>query len=531
MSYRNPAIIKDDSGLIVPNAIAQGMQTVAKGYKEGLAREEKIRRDNALSNARRSAQNLKEADRIAAQEVSITKGTEKLGNELGTSTERVRRQLIEKNNYNRNIIKNPQSTDKEKDEAKIRYAESFSQLQEVNTFVEKYTLDHAEANDRLNSPNDGTYEYVRSDEEDDENAGDYSQKISYSLGAINGSGISVKFENNTLSMVGHGAKDSGFGYEKTLKEYNSSGFKITIPITNVVAEANTNLDATITNSDDPSQLGGKFSNGVLPYSKRVVGEDGKVWITTVEEINKDEFDKAYKYQVDMIVAGIQELPFQNKNSNLRRMGLDHVEYNRLMSDTSETSSESKAKATEMLRSHLDKNLYKGSAQKIQRDVDGNWTRRTAAKEFVPEDVAVLDVDERYSYVTDLLKGYDGKGITKDTFKLSNKTPIKDASGWYVPNSITMEGSNLVIYKKAPKTELSETGLDQVEIEDKNNKLVYSLKDESSVRDLIVNLFGVSQYAAAKEAKKLFKANSDNTSEPVSGAVGSESNPELFRTQN
>jgi hypothetical protein len=164
-------------------------------------------------------------------------------------------------------------------------------------------------------------------------------------------------------------------------------------------------------------------------------------------------------------------------------------------------------------------------------VDGNWTRRTAAKEFVPEDVAVLDVDERSSYVTDLLKGYDGEGITKDTFKLSNKTPIKDASGWYVPNSITMEGSNLVIYKKAPKTELSETGLDQVEIEDKNNKLVYSLKDESSVRDLIVNLFGVSQYAAAKEAKKLFKANSDNTSEPVSGAVGSESNPELFRTQN
>tara|TARA_R110000803_G_scaffold195068_1_gene258257 strand:- start:3324 stop:4952 length:1629 start_codon:yes stop_codon:yes gene_type:complete len=63
MSYRNPAIIQDTSGQLVTNAITQGIQTIAQGYKEGEAKRERIRLEAKKANDKKIATNIRlEAD-------------------------------------------------------------------------------------------------------------------------------------------------------------------------------------------------------------------------------------------------------------------------------------------------------------------------------------------------------------------------------------------------------------------------------------------------------------------------------------
>jgi len=100
MSYRNPAIIKDDSGLIIPAAIERAAGSIASGITKWGENQERIRKEAALKSARDVKANNKsfdEKNRIKSSEEKPTSTVKNnyLQTDVRTAKEEIINELFE----------------------------------------------------------------------------------------------------------------------------------------------------------------------------------------------------------------------------------------------------------------------------------------------------------------------------------------------------------------------------------------------------------------------------------------------------
>jgi hypothetical protein len=367
---------------------------------------------------------------------------------------------------------------------------------------------HSDANDRVNGIQsaDGTWEYAVDPEHDTEdNAGGYAQKLDFAIGGINNSGVSLSRTNGVTSMIGHGGKDSDFNYIKPISEVNSNGFDTVVGITQLTVLSQKALDAALVDDQDPNQIAGDLRVDKMAYNKVIV-EDGKVFNTTVEDINTKKFDILYDNIVNEAVAGLETLPYQNRNANLRKLGVLPKTYNALISDTVNPIA-SQAEAKKLVTDAYREQIIKGSAQKLKRDDSGNLTRTLAVKEVIwknKDQMSKLDINEGFENMKER-SGYDanvpGSMSLKQLFSEALNGDISVDGSKKTISEVNIKDGVLYIHRNS-------SGL-ETDAANYRKPMEYVLNDPGQIASALKNIYQnrgmkpTNAYEAGAQLEKLY----------------------------
>ena len=385
MSYRNPAIIKDTSGQMVPNAIAQAMQNVSQGYKEGENKREQVRLAAKKQADKQIAVNTRLEQDYQDNVLNANESRKNLGVTLQGDAKVLQEEILQDIFEAEKAIYDPNTSVEDRryySEQRLAYK---TELQGLNTaFVKIGVLNDEGKNLSINpSVIGGTvgYNEITKDGVNDEGRSMLGMDSAFS--GMAGQTLNLRRVDGIITLVGSGdigKKDEPdlWDYSVDMNTFNNKDWSTTHGITQIttagsdalISEVFTedgkglsedylaaNTDDVVTITDERDTNGKLTGRKIRSTRAALVGGESGI----------SEFEKQVSIAASKGVADFQESggSIQDQNSILKnQLGISPKEYWALENSG---KMDKKAEAEAMLTEAMEKEIVKGTGLKLVKE--------------------------------------------------------------------------------------------------------------------------------------------------------------------
>ena len=517
MSYRNPAIIKDESGLIVPNAIAQGMQTIAQGYKEGENRREQVRLAAKKQADKQIAVNTRLEQNYQDSVLDANMSRKNLGVTLQGDAKGLQEEILQDIFEAEKAIYDPNTSVEDRryySEKRLAYK---TELQGINTAIVKIGVLNDEGKALSVNPSviGGTVGYNEVTKDGVNDGGKSMLGMDSAFSGMAGQSLNLRRVNGVITLVGGGdigkkGEPDMWDYSVDMNTFNNDDWDTTHNITQITANGSDALisevftedgkglseDYLATDTNDVVTITNELDTNGRPTGRKI----RSVRAALVSGSNGvSELEKQVSVAASKGVADFQESggSLQDQNSILKnQLGITPKEYWALENSG---DMDKKAEAEAMLTEAMEKQIISGTGLKLVKE-NGVTYLDKGSKPFQPptkKQVVAMDSSE-------LLDGFYSMGVMESDNK--EDFDLGAAFGYFSNADILIGGDLESINKSSYNNTTGILTIDYNEIDVKKGDryyhapIPYNVKEGGQLSGLLINLYK-RRGATAKEAAK------------------------------
>ena len=500
MSYRDPKIIDDKSGLILAQSLTAGLSTITKALMQ---KTDAQRKANALENKRLANIGFR-IDEDQQEDLEKLYDTKVKGGDAYTASVREAQAYFNTRYYDakRSVLTDNSLTNQEIKNLRDQMIQAKSQLSKINTSIVRVgELGEDAAETRLggNTVIGYTKAYRKIGDHD------AADTIQWGAALNNAKGTSllmdVDKENNTISLIGSWGEGEGTGsITQSLDTINSSDYSLTEDINQVLTEGTTSAKEAMLNGNKIKQQfthaqgfdadGNPTSTPSIMQEKVKVMENGK-WngdytVNKYQKLNSAGNDQVLA-SVQKITANLEVLKGEPNflSTMTNQLGIDEP--------TARLFRAGEPRATERVNIAVNQQaagqLGLVARPKVENgEITGyDFVQFTGSKvEYSPDKTmtAQKSIELYESYISDF-DAAAAEGLAKDTaiadmLNIGPNRSVRIKSGYYTP--VGMEINNGIVT-------ITKTGKPNFEVKESEggkdlDKVYYDLNTKSGIYNFI-----------------------------------------------
>ena len=383
-AYDNYQIVKDTSGQIVPQAIANSIANLGKGVAEGRAKREAVIKAAAKKTAAQGIVNNRYNELMQNELFELGKADDSLSSNLQKDIQGFQEKYLTTIFDLKKSNANPDTTPATRKTNNETIIKTRNQLSSINTFVATTIGRQKSAIENIKNGNDSGYQYQYNEIVGDD--GDTMQGLDIALSKADNANNSLRLtenEDGEIIMKASGAyridnssENAKWGFDLSLDKWNNPEFSTTSKITQSVAQGTeTVIDRLYGKDADGKKNKGLSQNVIGDQPVKVITSDAGSGYTlkrTVQPLNSDEINIQITASTNAEVANFLGIGNRRKQNPILvgQLGLDKEWWDRYNNENTQK------KANEELENAFRDSISDGvkSAERIEQDAEGNWIK-------------------------------------------------------------------------------------------------------------------------------------------------------------